>query len=86
MLEAMPETSATSKTYDRISLDKWNRIKAKAKTFGLDIPADQGTGLAFGVYVEWKWTPIEFVVNVLNPGYLTFEQALNFLDAIIKGA
>lgn len=82
----MSATRATSNTYERISLDKWNRIKAKAAIFGLTIPSDKGRGEAFGVTIEWEWNPSVLSVHVLNPGPLEYGEALNFLDSIIKGA
>lgn len=90
MLEAMPPTRSNkrSNTYERISLDKWNRIRAKAGGFGLQIPTDNGQGCAFGVTVEWRWTTTAMLltVRVLNPGIVSYDEALEFLDSIIKAA
>lgn len=73
-------------TYHGIAIAKWNRIKAAASSRGLTISADAGKGSVMGVTCEWRWTPDELMISIVDPGLFGYDVAGQFLDTIIKNA
>lgn len=76
------------KVYEQIDPRKWERIKQAARPYGIEISSATGTGNAFGVEFLYRQDEVaeKLHVGIINGGYVSPTEALNFLDGIISKA
>lgn len=77
-----------TKTYEPISLEKWILIVRAAYQYGIWIDQTQGKTEAFGVTFKWDYSEDEkrLKVSIVDPGFVSQEEATKFLDRIIVNA
>lgn len=80
--------TTTEKYYQGIAPIKWNRVREAARNYGIQIAADEGQTVAWSVKIGWNYEQHKSLLKVaiLDPGNLQTEEALGFIDQIIRAA
>ena len=80
--------STTQKTYLNIDSKRMNAIRSAARGYGIVIDQNTGEGESFGVRLRWAWFPVsrQLAICIKESGLLTPQDALEFVDGIIRKA
>ena len=77
-----------SKMYSDITPEKWLKIIAAAKPYGIWIDEAQGQTETFGVKLKWNWqeSARRLDVTILQAGIVGEADVLGYIDNIIQSA